>query len=78
MFPTDLASFCVNVLHLKKRPLAKFHDISLGNYETLLLQDLVRVDELETGKNNCKKVKLKYYLELMNFEKKFNRYIFNS
>jgi hypothetical protein len=54
LFPTDMASFAINIKYLKSKA-ARFYHLSQGNYETLFLQELITVDQLEPKANNCSK-----------------------
>ncbi len=50
-----MASFAINLNYLRENSKAVFYHLSKGNYETLFLQDLVTLDDLEPIAN-CTKV----------------------
>ncbi len=56
MFPTDMASFAVNLGLLIQKPKALFPLQTKGNYETTFLKELVSVSDLEGKADNCNKV----------------------
>ena len=62
-FPTDMASFAINTKYLIDKKAALFPYVSKKNYESIFLNQLVKIEELEGKADDCTKVK--YYCILL-------------
>ena len=59
-FPIDMAGFAVNLRHFLAHPAAEFSfNVERGYQESVLLSQLIKVEELEPKADNCTKVNIR-------------------